>query len=94
MNENVHCSVTSPQHNGNTILGTDQQCWDTSIPSIVSQTQEGTGDSPGLSSDEEEGCLAAQADDSEFGTVPAQLNSVFDDKDDFLSAEIEAIIDH
>ena len=44
--------------------------------------------------DNEEGCLAAQADDSEFGPVAAQINSVFDDKDDFLSAEIEAITDH
>ena len=94
MNENVHCSVTSPQHNGNTILGPDQQGWDTSNPSIVSQTQEAFGDSPYPSSDDEEGCLAAQVDDSEFGPVAAQINSVFDDKDDFLLAEIETIIDH
>ena len=94
MKENVHCSVTSPQHNGNTILGPDQQGWDTSNPSIVSQTQEAFGNSPYPSLDNEEGCLAAQADDSEFGPVAAQINSVFDDKDDSLSDEIKAITSH
>ena len=39
-------------------------------------------------------CIDVQADDSEFGPVAAQINSVFDDKDDFLSAETEAITDH
>jgi hypothetical protein len=60
----------------------------------VTQTQEANGETPYLSSDNEEGCIAAQADDSEFGPVVAQINSMFDDKDDFLSAEIEAITDH
>ena len=90
----VPCSVTSPHHNGNTIPGTDQQGWDPSNPSIVSQTQEANGDFPYLSSDNEEGCINVQADNSEFGPVIAQINSVFDDKDDFLSAEIDAITDH
>ena len=52
------------------------------------------GITPYPSLDNEEGCLAAQAVDSEFGTAAAQINSVFDDIDDFLSAEIEAITDH
>ena len=90
----VPCSDTSPLRNGKANLGPDQQGWDPSNPSIVSQTQEAFGDSPYLSSDNEEGCIAAQADDSEFGPVAAQINSVFDDKDDFISAEIEAITDH
>ena len=60
----------------------------------MSQTQEGIGDSPSLSSDNEEDCVAVPSSDPEYGEVAAQMNSVFDDKDDFLSAEIEAIIDH
>ena len=52
------------------------------------------GITPYPSLDNEEGCLAAQADNSEFGQAAAQINSVFNDIDDFLSAEIEAITDH
>ena len=47
-----------------------------------------------MSSDNEEDCVAVPSSDPEYGEVAAQMNSVFDDKDDFLSAEIEAIIDH
>ena len=91
---NVPCSDLSPLRNGKDNLYPDQQGWDPSDPAIVSQTQEAIGDFPDLSLDNEEGCIATQADDSEFGPVAAQINSVFDDKDDFLSAEIEAITDH
>ena len=47
-----------------------------------------------MSSDNEEDCVAISSSDPEYGDVAAQMNSVFDDKEDFLSAEIEAIIDH
>jgi hypothetical protein len=47
-----------------------------------------------LSSDNEEDCVAVPSSDPEYGEVAAHMNSVFDDKDDFISAEIDAIIDH
>ena len=85
---------SSPLSNGTDNLGPDQQGWDPSNPVIVSQTQEAIGNSPNLSSENEEGCIDIQVDNPEFGTVAAQISSVFDNKDAFLSAEIEAITDH
>ena len=54
----------------------------------------GIGDSPNLSSDNGGEYIAVPSNDPEFSTVLAQINSVFDDKDDFLSAEFEVITDH
>ena len=60
---------------------------------IVSQTQTGIKDSY-ADSDNEESPITMSSDEPQFDEIAKQLNNVFDDTDDYLSAELKAIIDH
>ena len=68
--------------------------WDPSGPAIISQTQENLDDTSTLDSDDEDNCAAISINELEYGKVVSQLNTVFDEADDYLSAEIKVITDN
>ena len=55
------------------------------LPPIFSQTQTGINDSY-AESDDEESPIAMTSDESQFDVISKQLNNIFDDTDDYLSA--------
>ena len=63
------------------------------LPPIVSQTQTEINDSH-EGSDDEESPIPLTGDVPQFDTITRQLNNVFDDNDDYLSANFKEIIDH
>ena len=68
---NIPCSQSSPLRTGTDFLRPNIQDWDPSNPGIENQTQEGIADSPNLSSDNEEDCIAVPSNDPEFDNVAA-----------------------
>ena len=69
------------------------QCWDPSSPALVSQTQ-GNDDISRMGSVDEDNCIDIPSDKLEHGKIAAQVNTVFDETYDYLSAQIKAITDH
>ena len=51
-------------------------------------------DTPTLDSDDEDNCVAISSNEFEYRKVVSQSNTVFDESDDYLSAEIKATTDH
>ena len=63
------------------------------ISTIVIQTQTVIDDSY-ADSDQEERKITEPSDGPQFDEITKQLNNVFDDSDDYLSAELEVITNH
>ena len=82
------CNNPSTLHTSTDFSCYDHQGWDPSNPAIVSQDREGIGDSPSLSSNNEEDCMTIPIYDPEYSNVAAQMSSVSDEKYDFFSADI------
>ena len=63
------------------------------LPPIFSQTQSVNNNSH-AGSDNEESPIPLTDDVPQFDTIATQLNNVFDDNDDYLSANLKVIIGH
>ena len=60
---------------------------------IVTQIQTGINDSY-ADSDDEESPITGSSDRNQFDQISKQLNNIFDATNDYLSAELKAIINH
>ena len=65
----------------------------TYIPPIFSQTRTVILDSY-VEYGDEESAINISSDEPQFDEIVKQLNNVFDDIDEYLSADLKAIIDH
>ena len=77
--------VTHPPH---------PNIWEIYGPATINQNQEQLDNTSTLDSDNENNCIAIFSNELEYGKVVSQLNTVFDESDDYLYTEIKSITDH